>query len=247
MRSLSSCIFPPIVITASLTLLCALCALSAACGNKVQLSAAAGASGTGGASASSTNATGSNGGGGLPTMSITVSTSTAGFGGAGGTLPGVGGAGGGPCNAYIDFTVDDGPPTLLTSICSESWGAGMSAMPVGYLNFPAGMSAGQENIEGCSNAGTKAIGVFISAQLPPSDPGPYTGSFDEGNTVYGDAMGLRWGQPGDPFRLDVTRFDSVAGPNAVVEGDFKALVTRAGPGQHLLHGSFRVCRVEDEQ
>jgi hypothetical protein len=124
------------------------------------------------------------------------------------------------------------------SLCNGSWGSQDTASAAAYV-FQGGAVGTPEHlvIDGCESRASGSEGLTLT--LVSADG---TGTFTNGTPLYTDSTGETWGMSGNPFSVDITRFDS---PGGVVEGTFNVTASNAGTS-HVLTGSFQVCRVPDE-
>jgi hypothetical protein len=180
---------------------------------------ASGTGGAGGTSASSSAAIGGNGGGFDPA----TSSASSGQGGGFASCP----------DTFIAIE-GDGGPLQLTSGCG--WGSSETAGPVGYL-FSGGQAVGNLVVEGC-------------AANPDTDPLLRLGATFEsvpetalGQAYYVDASGTERDSGPKGLSMTLTTFEKVG---TVIEGSFTATLEPGGMNELLLSGSFRVCRVEDQ-
>jgi hypothetical protein len=136
--------------------------------------------------------------------------------------------------------VDDAPVDL-TSDCAGSWNPNMVTSAEGHV-LQGGPPPGfyELDIVGCASAAMVSEGVQLDL-TNAMGPGVYT----TGTVLYTDAGGGMWGNPGDPFQVQLTQEGAVGG---TIQGTFTAMVSRTmgGNAAHTLSGSFSVCRVPDE-
>ncbi|MFO0617997.1 MAG: hypothetical protein U0414_35730 [Polyangiaceae bacterium] len=152
---------------------------------------------------------------------------------------GVGGAPPSICEpGFIAVDLGDGSKEELTSICPNGWGSQFSKGPVAYF-FSAGAFAGNFILEGCGGSGSVPQILVSAYQTDTEVPSLSIGDVSK----WVDPSGTVW-EGADDGQVQTWTMSTKVGDS--IEGTFAGTVKSPSGMLKSISGTFRACKVENE-